>query len=334
MKIHSEHGKLFVLVGIPASGKSSAIAKLEKEHEAIALSSDKLREELLGDVNNQENGGMIFDTLFKRANETLTQGRNVIIDATNVNRRRRKHLIEQQLNASEYHAIYFCTSLIEAWSRDIQRERNVGYDVINKFYKTMDIPTKKEGWDSVAFRGAEIEEECASKKALFESLLEDDTINHDNLFDYLIDFEIEFDFCFDLGQDSTYHSFSVSRHTFYVFKHIQETYTGTRRKEMLIAALFHDIGKAHCKSFFNFKGEEKHYASFINHENVSAQIACKLLMKMGYEDEFIKYVVDLIQFHMKLMNIQNKGMKKLQKLVSEELLEDLKVFYEADLSAK
>lgn len=325
-------GKLFVLVGIPASGKSSAIEKLVEEHDATALSSDALREELLGDINNQEQGGMIFNTLFKRANEYTQEGKNVIIDATNVNRRRRKNLIQQQVKASEYHTIYFCVPFEDAVERDICRDRRVGREVIDRFYQSIDIPTIGEGWDSVTFVGGE-DSNLTERKEAFEMLLESD-LGHDQTTAHLITLHDEFYKGFNLSQDSTYHSFSVSRHTYYVFKHIQETYTGTRRKEMLTAALFHDVGKPHTKSFYNFKGELKRYASFIGHEKVSAQVACDFLIKMGYDDKFVKYTVDLIQFHMKLMGIQEKGMKRLKSDVSEELLEDLKVFHEADLLAK
>jgi CRISPR/Cas system-associated endonuclease Cas3-HD len=101
---------------------------------------------------------------------------------------------------------------------------------------------------------------------------------------------------------------------------------------MTWAALLHDTGKHFCKEFV----DGKRYASFIGHENVSAQLACNLLLSLGYSTDFVLDVVEIIQNHMKLLSIgdSEKGKKKLLDFVGQEVYNKLVRFKEADTNAK
>lgn len=323
--------KLIVTVGLPASGKSTLSEKLKEEYDAIVLSSDVIREELFNDVNFQGDNTKVFETLHKRANEYLLQGKNVILDATNVNRKRRIHLIKNEIKADEYICHYLNTYMGTCFYNDSKRNRKVGYDVINKMFKTMQIPIKSEGWNEVVIHNNSAPL-YQSKQSWFEEMI-NLCPDHDMLFEELGNIISEFRDVYNLPHDSKYHSFSVSRHIYHTYKYIYEKYNGNRRKEMLIASLFHDIGKAHCKSFYNIKGEEVKFANYIGHEFSSSQIAMVELYNLGYEEEFISYIATLIQFHMIPHNISDKQEKKLRKLLTEEQYDDLMFLNEADLQA-
>ena len=323
--------KLIVMVGLPASTKSSYAEKLKLEYDAVVLSSDKLREELLGDINSQDKNTNVFDEMNKRAKQLLDNGQNVIIDATNINRKRRIHLINNEIKADEYIVYYMNTPFAKCLYNDSQRGRNVGYEVINRMYKNMHIPTKLEGWDSVNWINDDFKYEKQYRELLEINLpFEDD---YEFLFADLGKVIHEFDDIYEVPQDSTYHSFSISRHIYYTYKYIQENYKGTRMLEMLYASLFHDLGKGHCKSFYNYEGEEQRHANFIGHENVSAQLAAEYLVKLGYSESFVNYVVDLIQFHMMPMNASDKVTAKLKNLLATEQFDDLMFLHEADRQA-
>lgn len=326
--------KLIAMCGLPASTKSTYALELSSQYDAIILSSDVIREELFNDVNFQGDNTKVFEVLHKRANQYLSEDKNVILDATNINRKRRIHLIKNEIKADEYHVYYMNTRIGHCLYNDGNRNRRVGYEVIDKMYKNLHIPTIREGWDSVTFVDVNQYKYRWYCRSIIEELLAEIEIDHDYLFEQLIDVIEEFSEIHNLPQDSTYHSFSVSRHTYHVYKYILDNYTGVRKKEMLVASLFHDLGKAHTKSFTNFKGEETKYASYINHENISAQLSVSELTALGYDDEFIKYVSDLIQFHMMPMNMSKKVEKKLRNLLSEEQFNDLLFLHEADLKAK
>jgi len=328
--------KLIQLCGLPASGKSTLSKELAIQENAIIVSSDEMRKELFGDVNNQENNAILFEKLHERINKLLSEGRNVIYDATNINRKRRMNLINNVLKADEYVAYYMNTTFEECILRDSERDRQVGYDVINRMYKTLHIPTKLEGWDKVVFYTEVENGSIYFKKEWFENKLSD-SMTHESLFNRLGYLDNEFEEVLDMPHDSSYHSFSISRHIFHVFQYVKENYNKdleNRYKQLLVASLFHDVGKARCKSFYSHKGELKRFASFLGHENSSAQLACKILTKLGYDDDFVKNVVDLVQFHMMPMNMSEKQEKRLRTLLTKEQYEDLMFLHKADLSAK
>ena len=58
--------KLFYIVGLPASGKSTKAEELSKKYNANIHSSDVIREELSGDINNQNINTLVFEILHKR----------------------------------------------------------------------------------------------------------------------------------------------------------------------------------------------------------------------------------------------------------------------------
>ena len=52
--------KFFMCIGLPASGKSEQSKKLAVEYNAEIFYSDKLRIEMFGDVNHQEDNEALF----------------------------------------------------------------------------------------------------------------------------------------------------------------------------------------------------------------------------------------------------------------------------------
>lgn len=324
--------KFIMMVGLPASGKSTLAKELSVKESAAILSSDEIREELLNDVSDQSNNTKVFEVMNNRAKELLNKRDSVIYDATNINRKRRIHLIKNELKADENVIYYMNTPLGSCLYNDSQRERKVGYEVIDKMYRSLQIPTKLEGWDEVIFINQDFRLEKQYRELLEIHIPTD--LEYEMVFYELGKIINEFDDVYNVPQDSKYHSFSISRHIYYVYKYVRENYKGGRQLEMLYAALFHDLGKGHCKSFYNHQGEERRYASFIGHEFVSAQLAGEYLVKLGYDDEFVKYVVDLIQFHMTPMNMSEKQEGKLRGLLTSEQYEDLMFLHEADLQAK
>jgi putative nucleotidyltransferase with HDIG domain len=150
---------------------------------------------------------------------------------------------------------------------------------------------------------------------------------------FLAQYFDEFTPIYDMPQDSKYHSLSVSRHIYYVYRYVLETYSGEDKELMLWTALLHDVGKAECKSFYNRKGEETRYANFIGHEYVGSQMAITFLRKLGcFEDEFIYKIATLIQFHMYLLD-KNANKQKLLDRVGADTYNKLTILRDADTLA-
>lgn len=330
-----------MLVGLPASGKSTLAKELKIAEKAVIISSDSTRDELFGDVSNQDNNQKVFEEMNDRANKYLSEGVNVIYDATNINRKRRIHLINNVIKADEYEVYYLSAPYYQCIQRNNKRTRKVPENVIKNMYKSMHVPTLLEGWNKVNFyypTEAYEYRNAFTEKYPIENLMRDilEIDEHDELFDiigYKLGILNEFDDIYNVSHDSSYHSFSISRHIFHVVEHLKNK-TLKRQYELLLAGLFHDLGKGFCKSFYNHRGEKRKYASYVGHENVSSQLAIEILFALGLREEKIKYVVDLIQFHMKPMDMSTKTERDLKKLLTIEQFEDLMILHEADLQAK
>lgn len=323
--------KLTVYVGLPASGKSTHAKELSERDGSILLSSDKIREELYGDESTQVNSNEVFDFLYKRANELLRCGKNVIIDATNINRKKRIHMIKNAIKADEYICYYITTPRHACLMNDSIRNRKVGKFVIDKMYKNMQVPLMNEGWDDIIFVYNDKANNTYNQGKFIELVHSD--LNHEDLFDELSDIDPVFHQIFNLPHDSKYHTYSVSRHTYHTYKYIYDNYTAKYKSELLIASLLHDIGKGYCKVFKNMKGEDTNCAHYYYHEYVGSQMAVRTLYNLGFNDETIKLISTLVQLHMIPHDMSDKQEKKLRELIDPITYEMLMVLNEADLQA-
>lgn len=90
-----------------------------------------------------------------------------------------------------------------------------------------------------------------------------------------------------LTQENPWHIYDVFTHTDIALDHSE----GMGLCEKL-AIIFHDFGKAQCKSF-----DENHQAHFYGHAKISAEIAIVALQEMRYSNKLIDRVAALIAFH-------------------------------------
>lgn len=355
----SKLGKLIVCCGLPASGKGTyAEVVLKAKEQAVIISSDHMRFIMYGDESIQGDSKLVFSKMFKLANKHLSEGTNVILDATNVSRKKRTHMITHEIKASKYEIYYMNTHLEEVIRRNNERERNVPREVIDRMYKTMQIPVKGEGWNevhiipSLNFLGETVNYTNTNKsddnsnvvqalavkarnRGIRALINQGGALTHKMLFKLLGRFIDEFNDIYKLDHDSKYHSLTVSEHTYEVYKAIYDNFEASYEREVLLwASLFHDLGKAYTKSFYTRKGEKRDTASFIGHEYVSSQLACYYLTKFNVEDIMVRDVVTLVQFHMYPMKASEKKMKQIEKLIGKRLFNDLMVLHKADKEAK
>lgn len=325
--------KFIMLVGLPGSGKSTFAKELSIIENAVVLSSDQIREEMFSDVSNQESPDLIFGEMNRRANNLLSKKKNVIYDATNLNRKRRKHLIRFVIRSDKKCVYYMNEHIDTIKKRNGNRTRKVDDYVIKRMYKNLQIPILNEGWNEVNYISTMKNLNVSKQKSYLENLLLGDH-EHDEFFEKMINVIPDFQVILNLPQDSIYHSFSVSRHTYFVYENIKKEYDEADKLILLWASIFHDLGKAFCKSFTNYKGEKTRYANFIGHEHVSAQLAAWWLTSIGYDDEFVHKVTTLVQCHMIPMNASDKKLVEIERLIGDELYKKLMILHTADMEAK
>ena len=135
---------VFILVGYPASGKSTRA----KEVPGTVLSSDTIREELYGNEETQGNPKEVFDTLYQRMETLLAIGQSIIVDATNINRWERKRAIDlaKKWNARNIVCINIDTPIEECKKRNQARERKVPDFVYDRMSQKFESPSYDEGF--------------------------------------------------------------------------------------------------------------------------------------------------------------------------------------------
>ena len=149
---------LFLTVGLPGSGKSTYAKRFIANHaEPIAyLSSDELRAKFGTGEEDQTVTPQVFGHIKQEVDSLLKSNKNVLVDATNVNRRDRKDSID---TAKKYGArvvaIIFNMDRAELIARNVQRGlqggRVVPDWVIDKMLNKYEAPSNHEGIDDLIY---------------------------------------------------------------------------------------------------------------------------------------------------------------------------------------
>lgn len=304
--------KFQLLIGLPASGKSTYAAEKEKEG-AIVLSSDRIRKDLGITTYTNEDNKKVFNTLHTRLFEELQkENAYVIYDATNLSKKRHETLkeIRKRYKDVDINYIFFVADISKCIERDMSRENKVGADVIIKLAKSFTgfYLDKMYGlYDRIIFKHID--------KNLI-SLLSNEIYR-----------------AMHLKQDNVYHTNTVYKHTKQVRKRIKKinnTYI------LDLVASYHDLGKIYTKVFKNAKGEKTKNAHFYRHEKVSSYIFTtqaydNILTLTGSEFDFTFYVQALIEKHMsEPTSRKNKILNKYFKRYGYNFIKDLTIFHEAD----
>lgn len=308
-----------MLVGLPGSGKSTYAKQWVEKHGGVIHSSDAIREELTGNVNEQKLNSKVFEVLHNRVKEDLRNAKHVVYDATNINSKRRKAFLQQLSNINCVKRACIIASPYEVClEQNERRDRVVPEEVIEKMYRNFEVPYWHEGWDDIRiFYPYEEYQWC---------------------------YETPADFIYstiDFSQDNSHHTLNLGMHCLrcrdYITSIVSKRTSDTPNYEELVAAaLIHDCGKPFTKTFVNMKGVESEEAHYYNHEKVGSYNA--LFYNLN-EDIDKLYVSALIQYHM-VMHFMTKWKDKTIQRYREmfEFLPDnfwnnLKLLHEADCNA-
>lgn len=298
----------FMMVGLPYSGKSVYAEGLREKFGAEIHSSDAIRSEILGNVQDQTNNQIVFDTLHRRVISDLSAGKNVIYDATNINYKRRIDLLNRLSKVKcQKVCIVMATPFHECEERSKHRERVVPHEVLVRMYKNFWIPYWYEGWDVIELVYPDN----------FEPYSVSGLFNRDG---GLNSFE----------QDNPHHIFTVGHHCIATYGLVSDG-----SAELQEAALLHDIGKPFTKSFVNSKGETTEIAHYYEHQHVSAYDS------LFYSNPSLNrlYIANIIQWHMRPFELERdphsgKAQKRFKKLVGNKLYSDVMKLHAADIEAK
>lgn len=279
-----------MLVGLPGAGKSTFAKKYVDENDLIYLSSDKVREELYGDENCQDNPSKVFEILKLRTLDYLKKGIGVIYDATNVNRKNRLHLLNNIRDIAYKKCIIIWEDINKCIENDLNRNRTVGKSVIEKMVNNFQTPYYDEGWDEIEIKYTSYPYDEKDEIKLLGNL----NVPHDN----------------------PYHKGTIKQHIDEVRNLIEEDFKINKLNEeeyrlLKEVAIWHDIGKPFVKQFKEDKdGNVK--AIYYGHQNISAYLT---LGKKDYKNRLlISYLVNL---HMEPFQSSNFFKEKANNFIKE-----------------
>ena len=291
---------LIMMVGISGSGKSTKAQELSQLYNAKIYSSDELRQELYGDVNNQEHNQELFMELHKRMVNDLKNNKSVIYDATNLSLKNRRtfftYMEDHQCFPIHIYAYVMSTSFENCIKQNQMRERHVPEEVLGKQMRSFEIPFYEEGFDEI----------------FIDKWCEPTNIFKYNFMDRKQNLQYKISILKDMvgvDQSCKYHKYTLDIHSRLCGNYINCPDNGWLRilKE---AADFHDVGK-----LFTRTQKENGECSYLNHANVGTYYLLSQLNALDLSNwESIIYCLTIINYHMrpfdwKTEKIQNKYFK-------------------------
>ncbi len=81
-------------VGISGAGKSEYLKQFKDSEDTVIVCPDNIREELTGDISDQTQNAKVWYLAKQRTIDNLKSGKNVILDATNVDSKQRRSFIQ------------------------------------------------------------------------------------------------------------------------------------------------------------------------------------------------------------------------------------------------
>ena len=296
-----------MLVGLPASGKSTYAKELAETHNANIHSSDSIREELSGDINNQNINDLVFKTLHSRVKEDLTNGKSCIYDATNINYKRRMAFLNELNKIPCEKICVFMATPYEVCLKNnrFYRDRKVPEEVIERMYRHFDVPYWYEGWDDI------------------EVIYIDET--HKEYYGTPYGFLNHYKFD---DQHNSHHQLTLGKHCEKAWYYISQKQSGwdAHKVELRVATMLHDCGKPFCKTFKNNKGEITKEAHYYDHQYTGSYNS----FFWGTDDIGSLTVATLIRWHMQPYFIkEEKTLNKYRKLWGEDLYKDIMLLHEA-----
>lgn len=252
---------LNIIIGIPGSGKSNYAKKYLLTNNSVYLSSDDIRVKLYG-FEDQTHNDVVFETMKKRTLNALKEGKDVIYDATNLNKKRRSGIINEahKLDA-QIDAYLCCTPINIILERNITRaERQLPWDKLVQMTQSIEPPMYYEGFDNIYLIDG-------------------------GMYNDVYDYNFLIKECSGYNQDNPHHYETLEEHIKAVTKKAEdlgETLKLRNDAEILRqAARYHDFGKLYTKSFNNKKG---HYV-YYGHDKVSTYLYLCHIRKQNLIDE-------------------------------------------------
>lgn len=301
-----------MLVGIAGSGKSFYV-KQNCFDDDVVISSDAIRAEkgyapdYVGDV---------FSTMLARTIEALNEDKDVWYDATNLNRKRRRGLLDQLKQKFESTVEYVChvilTPLPIIQEQNQNRDVKVPENVISNMIQSFQIPMIIEGWDDIYY----IRREKYAPRFSFSDMK-------------------------NFDQDNPHHRLSLSGHCVRCEEIMMNQCHSLSSYDALIlieAARYHDFGKLITKTYWNKRGQKTEEAHYYGHDCAGAYLYLTEIAPYNDDFNFSLEVATLIEWHMRPYLVWDrpecvKATQKDKDFLGQVLFDYICLLHQADIQA-
>lgn len=309
--------ELVMFTGIPASGKSTQ-STAYREQGYLILSSDEIRESMMAGRNleglpeKEKNNinSRVFETIRKRTGEALKRGQSVVVDATNLSRKRRISFLEQ---FKRFSCVKKCILFITPVDTCLERNRRrtgsarVPEEGMQRMLCSFECPNYWEGWDEIV---------PAVDPAPYQ---------------------FPWDKMQGFDQDNPHHSLTLAGHMEAAARYCREHRFGDMLERV---AACHDIGKLYTKRYCNTRGEPTPYAHYLGHDNYGAYLylteRCCGKTPSPVIFRQVLYETNLINCHMRPLAHWRRAdgaEEKDRELFGEDFISDLLALHQADCAA-
>jgi predicted kinase len=144
--------KVYIGIGIPGSGKTTALKALAAQEGLAYVSADDIREELTGDPSDHTKEDEVWATAHERVRQAL-QGKGVVVDATHAKQEERLSMVSfaRKHGAKDIIGYWVSPPLQTATVRNTGRERVVPEHVIHQMHQRLKAkpPRLEEGFTEI-----------------------------------------------------------------------------------------------------------------------------------------------------------------------------------------
>lgn len=245
--------RLTLLCGLSASGKSQYIENItwikediREEDKSVILSTDNLRKEICGSVEDQSMNGVVFQKFHNLIRSNLKNDVDVFAEATNITMKSRRAILNIIKGIDcEKVCVVIVKPIGECKRDNIDREHPVPGHVIDKQARKFQIPFLEEGWDKIEFV---------------------DHITDINRYIFKIENKWVPEEYNDFDQKNPYHMESLGKHMTDAYDFVKNHGLHKNKDyEMIMATKYHDMGKLYTQTF-----DKDGVAHYYGHENIGA----------------------------------------------------------------
>lgn len=260
---------LYVLIGIPASGKST----IAKSFNCSIVSLNDIGFKLYGSEKERTNNKQVFEEACCQVEKCLENGNSVVYDAPNLQQNERRDFLNRISTKCKKIGVLVATDIEIALEQNKSRLRQVPETVILRMYKGFNFPDISEGFDRVIIW-------TNPKNISTISAVREAITNHERRDSCCLAFNN--------------HRVSTEKICSMIVENYKNLLSEDEMASLIFAASIHDIGKMSTKAFECF--DDVRY----NHNEVGAYVLACIPRKrhLDFTDEQWNDIMLLVKYHM------------------------------------